>query len=812
MNRLAAWKRFFPALLWIAVLPVQAGFHVAESSLFELDTGGRPPSISSSTTGDFVIDTGGRTPGLSVSSTANFIINTRGGAAASFNSAYFTIDTRGLERLSVRLKAMDGPGVNLAGVTVTAWQNGLDVARTTTTSDGSATLANLLAGYYELRAEKAGYQTQVRSPVRVPEDVLNGWTVRMPVPKQVPVLTESAVPPVPSVLVRQAPGAIGVLRVFEGGANGQFSNSGEIFPDRMTIVLTHGCISDSDTWPLAMARTLATARMPGLNNRPNIVAWDWRDAAGGVTQNSGLSLISSGFCVLPRQSTSKAGLELGQTLWSTLGNAYDKPVHFIGHSLGTLVNCAAVNYLHGDDWNHVLPGGSVGWNWKRTHVTLLDHAQLAPDLRLTWNPLEWVGWDSPIPKCAAYIENYLTMVGIYQDVGVNVFLQRSKGLLIGVHQYPQEWYRQSILQPGTSEVGFRYSFEYGGENVAFPTPPCCGGVSAPEQTLKRAGVVFAQDEGNSNERALIALNVPEGLAARIAIELVTHVPFGGLVLTYSLRATRYGVEATTFVVDEVSTVTGAVARKTGQVAVSMVERVYNNYGGSLNPMGDPVYGVGASTPAVVGIPGYSNETLAQPVLSLRLDMRTQPLPLFPGPRNGRPLPSADTPGNIPAYVWLPVHVPTNAVALVFDFSLNGNGASDRVVAGINASNIFSLAAEFIATNTMMSSGVLPVEAWAGQEVELFFGVADGTSTNALLSVEGIRFLNLPVPRLMIQLEDGNPVLSWTEAAPGFRLEIRTNLTDLTGWTVANNVGGYPGQRVYTNQTTATQEYYRLKRP
>ena len=163
-------------------------------------------------------------------------------------------------------------------------------------------------------------------------------------------------------------------------------------------------------------------------------------------------------------------------------------------------------------------------------------------------------------------------------------------------------------------------------------------------------------------------------------------------------------------------------------------------------------------------------------------------------------------------MWLPVHVPADAVALAFDFKLSGEGAEDRVVAGVNDTNVFSLAARFIADDRPMSSGPLPVEAWAGQDVELFFGLAGGTSTDARLTIEGIRFLSLPVPVLRTRSLDAGIVLEWTEASPGFVLEWTAGLTPAPVWTPITDVSGYAGQRTFTNQVPAQQGFYRLRRP
>ncbi len=123
--------------------------------------------------------------------------------------------------------------------------------------------------------------------------------------------------------------------------------------------------------------------------------------------------------------------------------------------------------------------------------------------------------------------------------------------------------------------------------------------------------------------------------------------------------------------------------------------------------------------------------------------------------------------------------------------------------------VLGLATQFIATNTLMNSGSLFVDRWSGQEVELFFDIAGGTSTNAGLSVQNIRFLSLPLPVLVAENAGPNTVVSWTESAPGFVLEFSTNLTAAGSWFARTNVGGYVGQRVFTNQTSG---FYRLRRP
>ena len=141
-------------------------------------------------------------------------------------------------------------------------------------------------------------------------------------------------------------------------------------PDRMTIVMTHGWNSNPGKWAAGMAAQMhAQGVTPAI---ANIVAWDWRyDAAGPYP---------------PEGRTLDEGKALGTALQAeaVLGPGYAQPIHFIGHSLGTLVNAAAANYLHGDRTAHedVSP---TQWRNLPMHMTLLDEAEAA----FVFSGVEW---------------------------------------------------------------------------------------------------------------------------------------------------------------------------------------------------------------------------------------------------------------------------------------------------------------------------------------------------------------------------------------------------------------------------------------
>lgn len=111
----------------------------------------------------------------------------------------------------------------------------------------------------------------------------------------------------------------------------------------------------------------------------------------------------------------------------------------------------------------------------------------------------------------------------------------------------------------------------------------------------------------------------------------------------------------------------------------------------------------------------------------------------------------------------------------------------------------------------MNSGLLPVTPWAGQEAELFLGIAGGTSTNAQLSVQNIRFIGLPRPILEPLQIAGGLVLTWAESVPGLVLEFSQDLT-ATNWLPMANTAIYSGQRLFTNEVSLAQGFYRLRVP
>src|ERR1035437_2768029 len=108
--------------------------------------------------------------------------------------------------------------------------------------------------------------------------------------------------------------------------------------------------------------------------------------------------------------------------------------------------------------------------------------------------------------------------------------------------------------------------------------------------------------------------------------------------------------------------------------------------------------------------------------------------------------------------------------MAFDFTGGGNPMDEGLVCGVGTNNLFSLEAKYIPTNTMSASRLIDVSTWAGTSNELFFGFMGGTSTNATLIIENIRFYSLAQPSLQISMSGNVTLLSWPSTAGGYIVE------------------------------------------
>jgi pimeloyl-ACP methyl ester carboxylesterase len=693
-------------------------------------------------------NTGGNVSGL-------FRVDTRfSGSWGSGVSGLFTVDTATAAQPSVSVSGrITGDGNGLAGATVSALFFNRVQASAMTDGNGNYTLPLLPPGTYEFRAARSSYASGIRRGVSLGTGA--SATVNFALNSQIapPTTLDVTQSPPPQ---NQLPTTPTQLKVWNGT---DFVTGLSLQPGIPTIVMTHGWNSSPQEWAVNTAQRLATA-LGAISRSANIAVWDWENAANTLPDGRATA------------RTPEEGRALAKALIASLpGN--DQSLHLIGHSLGSLVNARAADYLH--------KRAGQQFPAERTHVTILDNGTLAnilrpilPSLQTVADPLSGalntvdMLMDglviSPFPERAAWIDNYVSLVGIPHRRAVNVFLPEGArfsesrlGWLLpvdiatGLHGYSHEWYRSSISQPFAGPLGHRHSFERQGDEVVFPYA---------------TGGRFEQDNPNDpfSLRRMGDYEVSFGLA-RVAAGTV-------------------GVTA-----DGFGTIVGNTVRKVGDVVGSVTAKAKSAVNVALL-VGDVV---------MFSVPRINLNT-------------TSPAPA-PFAKGGA-VQLGDPPTNTPAYVWFDVPIPPDAAFMTFDYEVAGEANEDWVAFAINGTNQFLIAAEFVPEGVTQTTSMIDVSPWAGQTVEFFFGITGGTSTNATVAVDGIRFYSLPKPELLAKSGAPNQmVLNWPMSASDYLLEHTPTLGFSNVWTVVTNVPAVEDfQFALTNSLNATSGFYRLRKP
>jgi hypothetical protein len=113
--------------------------------------------------------------------------------------------------------------------------------------------------------------------------------------------------------------------------------------------------------------------------------------------------------------------------------------------------------------------------------------------------------------------------------------------------------------------------------------------------------------------------------------------------------------------------------------------------------------------------------------------------------------------------------------MAFDFSVTGDPVDDRLACAINEQNLFTLPAAFAPDSQTVSTDLLDVTAYAGQTVEIFFGLTGGTSTDCEVTIDGLRFVTLPKPGLSLARDESGLSVQWPAAATGWTLQYSETL-------------------------------------
>ncbi len=277
--------------------------------------------------------------------------------------------------VTVSGRVLDERGQGLAGARVALSVPGQMFGSTVTTGEGGFSFLGVAQGVYVLKATAPGRLADERSLVLTPRTGSQRLLLRpvMPTPDVVAV----AEPPSKDLPVRDVSLDLVDTRLLAFDGSKFARESVTVSKLKMTIVMTHGWNSSSKAWAEGLAAEMSR-QQPALDGAANILAWDWSSAAQRPV------LLGP-----PDEDTPRQGAELGRALYALLGQDYEGSVHFLGHSLGTLVNRYAADYLHGNGGvGKPLPGPA--WLADRSHLTLFDEAELSAVKN--YSPLRIYSW------------------------------------------------------------------------------------------------------------------------------------------------------------------------------------------------------------------------------------------------------------------------------------------------------------------------------------------------------------------------------------------------------------------------------------
>jgi hypothetical protein len=322
------------------------------------------------------------------------------------------------------------------------------------------------------------------------------------------------------------------------------------------------------------------------------------------------------------------------------------------------------------------------------------------------------------------------------------------------------WYGLSIVTPLDSVAGFQQSREYdlkaGLPESAFPSG------------LLQVGDAFHQTPSSTDPLALEPLPPENVFQAIVPVvgnkaDIVVQGAVGVVQFTGDVAADAWdGVQATGRYVSQGFAYVGNVAAQGGQAVVDLYDSAV-----------------------------------------LHLTLRTGP-----SHSNGNPHPLDLSPAPM---AWVPVSIPPGLPVMAFDFTMQGNPGDDVLVCGIGETNLFSLEAKYVPTNMVSASRLIDVSQWSGQQVELFFGLMGGTSSNATLQVDNIRFYSLQPPRLeIVSSGSGTMLLSWPSTAAGSVVESSTDLSSPLWQTITNAPVISADRYVLTNAWSDQTRFFRLR--
>lgn len=456
---------------------------------------------------------------------------------------------------------------------------------------------------------------------------------------------------------------------------GSFHN-GTINTSIPTIVLTLGFGEHIADWPTAMARQLHGG---GVNC--NIVVWNWSADA------------DSGSLPLADSRVPSEGAGLGETLAATLGPSYGQSIHFIGHSLGTLVNSKAIEVL-----NSHIPT-------IRIQDTLLDEASIADNLPGAAPPSEApaIPIDSQGRPIPVRIDNYISSFGNIYEAASNFILQSNPTPSYSTsdprywaefHDYPTLWYEATLPQQAYANSSIGYA----------------GAIEAPLFNASSSTYLpnsYAQ-RNTSASTPYVFQSITEAQAAQALLDRndAEISSLDNSQLAQAITSVNYKIEGVT-----IFSFVGAVDTQ-NSILIKLVEKA------------------GQQVPQVI--------------------LAKEPSTSVPATATVAASTSVSVPTSS-SYMWAPIAVPNDATFLTFDFTFHQLSQDDLLTVGINDTPVFQLENAFVTPDATENSGLLDVTQWAGQDVTLFMGLvaADDANAGGTMTIENIAFVSVPEPSALV---------------------------------------------------------------
>ncbi len=134
------------------------------------------------------------------------------------------------------------------------------------------------------------------------------------------------------------------------------------------------------------------------------------------------------------------------------------------------------------------------------------------------------------------------------------------------------------------------------------------------------------------------------------------------------------------------------------------------------------------------------------------------------------------------YTIIPVHVPQEALAMSFEYKMDGTAPDDFMTMGIGKANNYTMEAKYVDDGQWNGTPVIQVSDFCNQDIQLVFALNGSNGPPVgMLSVRNIHFYIPQRPRLDLAVTGVALTASWILSAVGWTLEATTDITQPNSW-------------------------------